>query len=146
MYDKGFIINNRTNEKWEFQYNPESVSFGRSANYSESTSPGSPYPTIQYTNGGSSEISVNAIVRTEGREKSPELFNGFLDSLLPNKNTDATTDSYFVPATCFVYLSPLKHLNFNAVLTGYDFSSDSLSGNLMPLTATYTLKFKEVQW
>ena len=145
MYDKGFIINNRTNAKYEFQYNPESVSFGRSANYSESTSPGSPYPMIQYTNGGGNEISVSVYVRTQGRD-NPESFNDFLDALLPNKDYNITPGSGFTPPTCFVYLSPLGHLNFDAVLTGYDFSSDNLSGNLMPLTATYSLKFKEVQW
>lgn len=145
MCEKGFVINNRTNVKWDFQYNPESISFSRSAGYTEQTAPGKAYPLIQYTNGESNEISVTVFVRTEGNI-SPQTFNDFLDSLMPNKTVDYSTYAFLIPPTCFLYLSPLKHLNFDAVLTGYDFSSDKLMENLLPLYATYNLKFKEVQW
>lgn len=149
MYEKGFIVNNRTNEKWEFQYNPESLSVGRSAGYSELTSPGIPYPLIQYTNGASNTVNVTVLTRTEYSGQGSTTTNDarslgyFLDKLLPNV-TGSASSMYNKPPTCYVFLGASNLMNFNAVLTDYTIDTDIFSDNLVPLNSKYKLTFKVI--
>lgn len=151
-YVKGFIVNNRTNERWTFQYNPESLSVGRRANYNELTSPGNPYPIIQYTNGSSNDISISVFVRNESSTDltvsstdTVRSFGIYLDKLLPERNPgSANFRTNYRPPTCYVYLGAMNLLSFNAVLTDYTVDTDYLTGSLVPISATYKLTFKEV--
>ena len=46
-----YIINDDTNSRMTFQFNPTSIPYSRSANYTDIAAPGMSYPLTQYAGG-----------------------------------------------------------------------------------------------
>ena len=109
IQSKCYIINNRTNKKLEFQFNPTSVPYSRSAVYTTIDSPGISYPLTQYTGGNIREFPIelfyydlhydkNHVRKSSGKIKEARQF---LEALLPPEKNTKT----FVPPTFTFALS-----------------------------------------
>lgn len=53
----GYLVDVKTNEKLEFQYNPENISDSKSTDYATIKIPGMSHPRYQYVSGGSRQIN-----------------------------------------------------------------------------------------
>lgn len=141
--ETGYIINNYTNAKWKFEYNPESFSAGRQSNFTELTAPNIPYPVIQFANGSSMEVSISIYIRDTTGDKQSK-FETFLNGLMPTLRTDYFTRPQSKIPPCYVYLAKSSLLHFNAYLSGFTVDSSHLTEDLKMIEATYKLTFKVV--
>ena len=83
-----YIINNSTNGKLVFQFNPESMPYSRSANYTSIDSPGMSYPLTQYVGGSVREFSFEVLYFDKPYSGKIDTARDFLEALLPpEKNT-----------------------------------------------------------
>ena len=83
-----YIINNSTNGKLVFQFNPESMPYSRSANYTSIDSPGMSYPLTQYVGGSVREFSFEVFYFDKPYSGKIDTARDFLEALLPpEKNT-----------------------------------------------------------
>lgn len=53
-----YIVNNSSDEKMEFQFNPTSIPYSRGAKYNSIESPGMSYPITQYVGGEVREFTI----------------------------------------------------------------------------------------
>lgn len=87
-----YIINNETDKKLTFQFNPESIPYSRSANYTSIESPGMSYPLTQYVGGAVREFSFEVFYFDKPYSGKIDRARKFLEKLLPpEKNTDNFT-------------------------------------------------------
>ena len=89
---KGWIKNNTTGVKKPFLFNPATFSYSRSVNYAEFTSPGLPYPAVQYVNGNSRKFDVTLYIHdvpSTGKHNEYVLFFGAF--LTPETNVTGYT-------------------------------------------------------
>lgn len=135
-----YIINNSTNKKMVFQFNPTSVPYSRSANYATIDSPGMSYPLTQYTGGNVREFTIdvfyydNAGGKSSGKIKKAR---DFLEALLPPEKNTKT----FVPPTfTFAYGYFVKKL----VLVQLQVTDDWLDSNGDPIQTTFSLSVRQV--
>lgn len=87
-----YIINNSTNKKLKFQFNPENMPYSRSANYTSIESPGMSYPLTQYVGGAVREFSFEVFYFDKPYSGKIDNARKFLEALLPpEKNTKKFT-------------------------------------------------------
>lgn len=87
-----YIINNDTNKKLTFQFNPESIPYNRGANYTSIDSPGMSYPLTQYVGGNVREFSFEVFYYDKPYSGKIKTARQFLEGLLPpEKNTSSFT-------------------------------------------------------
>ena len=55
---KGLVMNMDTKVPYVFQFNPTTLEYGRSAEYTEISAPGSSYPVAQFVKGNAREFEV----------------------------------------------------------------------------------------
>lgn len=83
-----YIINNKTNKKLTFQFNPESIPYNRGASYTSIDSPGMSYPLTQYVGGNAREFSFEVFYYDRPYSGKIKTARKFLEDLLPpEKNT-----------------------------------------------------------
>lgn len=135
---KGYIINNSTNQKLVFQYNPTKVPYSRSANFSDIESPGMSYPLTQYTGGSAREFSVELFMYDKPYTGKINTYRKFLEALLPPEHN---TTSFKKPPTitfCYGYFHKV------CVVKSLSVEDDWLDPNGRPLQTTFTLQLRQV--
>lgn len=142
---KCYIINNRTNKKLEFQFNPTSVPYSRSAVYTTIDSPGISYPLTQYTGGNIREFPIelfyydlhydkNHVRKSSGKIKEARQF---LEALLPPEKNTKT----FVPPTfTFAYGYFVKTL----VLVQLSIDDEWMDEDGQPIQTRFSLTVRQV--
>ena len=133
-----YIIRNSDDKKLTFQFNPETVPYGRGANYSTIESPGMSYPLTQYCGGQVREFSFEVFYYDRPYSGKINTARKFLESLLPpEKNKKGfTKPSSFT----FAYGYFVKTL----VLLNLDVLDEWLDQNGRPLMTRFTLTVRQV--
>lgn len=133
-----YIINNDTKAKLVFQFNPTSLSYGRTANYSSIESPGMSYPLTQYTGGSAREFSFDVFYYDKPYTGKIKKARKFLETLLPpEKNKKSFTRP---PSFTFAHGYFVKKY----VLVGLEVKDDWLDENGNPINTTFTLIVRQV--
>lgn len=135
---KCYIINNNTNERLTFQFNPENVPYGRSARYTSIDSPGMSYPLTQYVGGEAREFSFEVFYYDKPYSGKITTARKFLEELLPPETNIA---SFTKPPTfTFAYGYFVKTL----VLISLDVDDMWLDSNGYPIMTKFTLSVRQV--
>ena len=135
---KCYIIRNDTNAKLTFQFNPTSVPYGRSANYSTIESPGMSYPLTQYVGGNVREFSFEVFYYDKPYSGKINKARKFLEELLPPE----TNKSGFTrpPTFTFAYGYFVKTL----VLTNLDVNDEWIDRDGQPIMTRFILTVRQV--
>lgn len=132
---KGWVKNMKTGKKMSFQFNPETLDYGRGAVYSDASSPGRPYPKIQFVRGDIRKFTVDLMLHDKPYSGLILKYIDFFNALLPpEKNIKGYTRPPQV-TYCqgyFIKKCVLEHLNVHV---------EEMNGNGKPLYATLTLDF-----
>ena len=135
---RSYIINNSTNKKLVFQYNPTVVPYSRSANYTSIESPGMAYPLTQFVGGNVREFSFSIFMYDKPYSGKINKARKFLEALLPpEKNTSKFTKP---PTFTFAYGYFVKTL----VLISLDVQDDEMNMDGQPVMTTFTLTVRQV--
>lgn len=133
-----YVINNDTNKKLTFQFNPTSIPYGRGANYQTIDSPGMSYPLTQYVGGQVREFSFDVFYYDKPYSGKINKARKFLEKLLPpEKNKSSFTKP---PTFTFAYGYFVRTL----VLLHLDVNDDWLDENGQPIMTTFTLTVRQV--
>lgn len=135
---KAYMVNNDTNEKFTFQFNPTTVPYERSAKFSQVESPGMSYPLTQYTGGEVREFNVELFMYDNPYSGKIHNARRFLENLLP---PEYNTSLFKRPPTCtFAYGYFVKR----CVLKKLKVSDDRMDSNGRPIQTVFTLTLRQV--
>ena len=135
---KTYIINNVTNKKLIVQFNPTSITYDRSANFTTIDSPGMSYPLTQYTGGNVREFSFDLFYYDKPYSGKINVARKFFEALLP---PERNTTKFKKPPTFtlahgyFVRTCVLKELKVN---------DEWLDESGRPLQTRFTLSVRQV--
>lgn len=133
-----YIINNDTNRKLVFQFNPTSIPYSRGANYSSIESPGMSYPLTQYVGGQAREFSFDVFYYDKPYSGKIDSARKFLEELLP---PEYNMESFTKPPTfTLAYGYFVKTL----VLTDLQVNDDWLDSDGHPIVTVFTLTVRQV--
>ena len=133
-----YIINNSSNIKLTFQFNPETMPYSRSANYTSIDSPGMSYPLTQYVGGSIREFSFEVFYYDKPYSGKIDNARKFLEGLLPpEKNTSSFTKP---PTFTLAYGYFVKVY----VLTNLQINDEWLNSDGNPLMTRFTLTVRQV--
>ena len=111
-----YVINNSTNKKMNFQFNPESMPYSRGANYTSIESPGMSYPLTQYVGGSAREFSFEVFYYDRPYSGKINKARKFLEALLPpekNKKSFKKPPTFTLASGYFVKVYVLTNLQVN---------------------------------
>lgn len=111
-----YVINNSTNKKMNFQFNPESMPYSRGANYTSIESPGMSYPLTQYVGGSAREFSFEVFYYDRPYSGKINKARKFLEALLPpekNKKSFKKPPTFTLAYGYFVKVYVLTNLQVN---------------------------------
>lgn len=135
---KGYIINNSTNKKLTFQFNPTSVPYERSARFTSIESPGMSYPLTQYAGGDAREFTVTLFMYDKPYSGKIDKARKFLEALMP---PEYNKKGYKKPPTLtFAYGYFIK----KGVLTKLRVEDDRLNVNGKPIQTNFVLTIRQV--
>ena len=133
-----YIINNSSNIKLPFQFNPKKMPYSRSANYTSIDSPGMSYPLTQYVGGSIREFSFEVFYYDKPYSGKIDNARKFLEGLLPpEKNTSSFTKP---PTFTLAYGYFVKVY----VLTNLQINDEWLNSDGNPLMTRFTLTVRQV--
>ena len=133
-----YVINNSTNKKMNFQFNPESMPYSRGANYTSIESPGMSYPLTQYVGGSAREFSFEVFYYDRPYSGKINKARKFLEALLPpekNKKRFKKPPTFTLAYGYFVKVYVLTKLQVNDEIMNSD-------GN--PEMTRFTLTVRQV--
>lgn len=137
---KGWLQNVKTKSKLSFQYNPETLTYGRSATYSEIVSPGMSYPITAYSHGNAREFPSELFLYDKPYSGLiDKTVVSFLDACLPPE--DNTSGFTSPPQVLFCYGTFIK----KCVLLSYECSVTESDSKGNPVVATISLSFRQVE-
>ena len=113
---RGTIINNDTGKPLKFQFNPTSIPYGRSANFTSIAGAGMSYPLTQYSGGNAREFSFEVFYYDNPYTGKIKKAQKFLEALLPpekNKKSFKKPPTFTLAYGYFVRTYVLVSLNVN---------------------------------
>ena len=134
---KCYFINNNTYEHLEVQFNPESMPYSRSANFTERESPGMAYPLVQFTGGNVREVPLELMFYDPTGKKIKKARKFFNALMPPERNTKKFTKP---PTFTFAYGYFVKKY----VLTELEINDAITNGNGVPTMTYFTLNMKQI--
>ena len=135
---KCYLINLDTGKRLTAQFNPTTVPYGRSASYSEISSPGMSYPLTQYAGGNAREFTIELFFYDNPFSGKINNARNFLEELMPpEKNLASYTRP---PAFTFAYGYFVRKL----VLQDLQVKDDWLDSSGRPIMTTFTLSVRQV--
>lgn len=135
---KCYIIRNDDNSRMDFQYNPTSLPYSRSASYASIESPGMSYPLTQYTGGKARETSFELFYYDRPYTGKINTARQFLEGLLPPEYN--TNEFNKPPSFTLAYGYFVKKF----VLTQLDVEDEMLDEEGQPLITRFTLSVRQV--
>lgn len=133
-----YIIRNDNNKRMTFQFNPTSVPYSRSANYSTIDSPGMSYPLTQYVGGNVREFSFEVFYYDKPYSGKINKARKFLEGLLPPEKNKKNFKK--PPTFTFAYGYFVRTL----VLEQLDVNDEWLNEDGQPLMTRFTLTVRQV--
>lgn len=133
-----YIIRNDNNKKLTFQFNPQSVPYSRSANYTTIDSPGMSYPLTQYVGGNVREFSFEVFYYDNPFSGKINKARNFLEGLLPPEENKRNFTK--PPTFTFAYGYFVKKL----VLEQLDVDDEWLNAKGQPIMTRFTLTVRQV--
>ena len=133
-----YIIRNDNNKRMTFQFNPTSVPYSRSANYSTIDSPGMSYPLTQYVGGNVRELSFEVFYYDKPYSGKINKARKFLEGLLPPEKNKKNFKK--PPTFTFAYGYFVRTL----VLEQLDVNDEWLNEDGQPLMTRFTLTVRQV--
>lgn len=133
-----YIIRNDNNKRMTFQFNPTSVPYSRSANYSTIDSPGMSYPLTQYVGGNVREFSFEVFYYDRPYSGKINKARKFLEGLLPPEKNKKNFKK--PPTFTFAYGYFVRTL----VLEQLDVNDEWLNEDGQPLMTRFTLTVRQV--
>ena len=133
-----YVINNSTNKKMNFQFNPESMPYSRGANYTSIESPGMSYPLTQYVGGSAREFSFEVFYYDRPYSGKINKARKFLEALLPpekNKKSFKKPPTFTLAYGYFVKVYVLTNLQGN---------DEIMNGDGNPEMTRFTLTVRQV--
>ena len=133
-----YIIRNSDDKKLTFQFNPETVPYGRGANYSTIESPGMSYPLTQYCGGKVREFSVEVFMYDKPYSGKINTARKFFEALMPpeyNKSSFKKPPTFTFAYGYFVKVCVLKKLKVN---------DEWLDSYGRPIMTRFTLTLRQV--
>ena len=133
-----YVINNSTNKKMKFQFNPESMPYSRGANYTSIESPGMSYPLTQYVGGSAREFSFEVFYYDRPYSGKINKARKFLEALLPpekNKKSFKKPPTFTLAYGYFVKVYVLANLQVN---------DEIMNGDGNPEMTRFTLTVRQV--
>lgn len=133
-----YVINNSTNKKMNFQFNPESMPYSRGANYTSIESPGMSYPLTQYVGGSAREFSFEVFYYDRPYSEKINKARKFLEALLPpekNKKSFKKPPTFTLAYGYFVKVYVLTNLQVN---------DEIMNGDGNPEMTRFTLTVRQV--
>jgi hypothetical protein len=135
---KGWIKNKNTGAVKPFMYNPTGLAYSRSATYTETASPGSPYPMTNYVRGNATEFPVALLFHDVPYSGKILEYLAFFNALLPSEIPDS---DYEVPPEL---VFSMGYYVRTCVLTSMDVAVDQFTPGGNPMVATITLNLRQV--
>lgn len=133
-----YIIRNDNNKKLTFQFNPQSVPYSRSANYTTIDSPGMSYPLTQYVGGNVREFSFEVFYYDNPFSGKINKARKFLEGLLPPEKNKKKFKK--PPTFTFAYGYFVRKL----VLEQLDVNDEWLNSDGQPIMTRFTLTVRQV--
>lgn len=133
-----YIINNDTKEKLIFQFNPESVPYGRGANYTTIDSPGMAYPLTQFVGGAVREFSFEVFYYDNPCSGKIGKARKFLLALMPPEKNKKKFKK--PPTFTFAY----GYFVRKYVLTNLGINDERMNENGKPIQTRFTLTVRQV--
>ena len=133
-----YVINNSTNKKMKFQFNPESMPYSRGANYTSIESPGMSYPLTQYVGGSAREFSFEVFYYDRPYSGKINKARKFLEALLP---PEKNKKSFKKPPTCTLAYGYYVKVY---VLTNLEVNDEIMNGDGNPEMTRCTLTVRQV--
>lgn len=133
-----YIINDDTNSRMNFQFNPTSIPYSRSANYTDIAAPGMSYPLTQYAGGNAREFSFEVFYYDKPYSGKINSARRFLESLLPpeiNSNEFSKPPKFTLAYGYFVKHYVLKQLDVN---------DEEMNADGQPVITRFTLTVRQV--
>ena len=122
-----------------FPINPASLTYGRSASFSEITSPGANYPIVVYNKGDITDFSVEMFIVDFGGTQISEAEN-FIKRCMPPETRNSAT--VYLPIVCTFAMGTFIR---RCVITSYNIVINRYKPNTFtPVEAVFTLNFKVV--
>lgn len=132
-----YVINNKTNKKLKFQFNPTSVPYTRGANFNTIESPGMSYPLTQYTGGKVRQFDIELFYYDKPYSGKITTARKFLEKLLPPEYNKST----FTPPTfTFAYGYFVRTL----VLEELEVNDEWLDSKGRPIMTKFKLSVRQV--
>ena len=134
---KCYFINNDTGKHLECQFNPESMPYSRSANFTEISSPGMAYPLVQFTGGNVRDVPLKRFYY-DPSGKIIKAARKFFDDLLPpekNKKSFKKPPTFTLAYGYFVKVYVLTNLQVN---------DEIMNGDGNPEMTRFTLTVRQV--
>lgn len=133
-----YVINNTTNKRMNFQFNPESMPYSRGANYTSIESPGMSYPLTQYVGGSAREFSFEVFYYDRPYSGKINKARKFLEALLP---PEKNTKSFKKPPTFTLAYGYFVKVY---VLTNLQVNDEWMNGDGNPEMTRFTLTVRQV--
>lgn len=134
---KCYFINESTGARHEVQFNPESMPYSRSANFTDISSPGMAYPLTQFTGGNAREVQLKLMYYDPSGAKTTSARNFFKGLLPPEKNLNGFTKP---PIFTFAYGYFIRKY----VLMDLEIDDTMMNRNGVPTMTYFTLKMKQI--
>lgn len=132
------FVRNDNNERLACQFNPTTLQYTRSANYTDISAPGMSYPLTQYTGGNVRDFSVEVFYYDRPYSGKISRARQFFEGLLP---PEYNTASFSKPPTfTFAYGYFVK----SCVLVQMEVVDEMLSEDGEELMTRFTLNLRQV--
>lgn len=133
-----WLINNDTQKKLTFQFNPESIPYSRGANYTSIESPGMAYPLTQFVGGSAREFSFEVFYYDRPYSGKIKKARKFLEKLLP---PEKNKKKFKRPPT---FTLAYGYFTKKLVLTNLAVNDQLLDSNGRPTMTRFTLTVRQV--
>lgn len=135
---KCHLIRDDTKERLTAQFNPTSIPYSRSVNFTEIKSPGMNYPLTQYSGGNAREFDIELFFYDRPYSGKIDRARKYLLGLLPPENNKSGFKK--PPTFTFAYGYFVKKL----VVTSLDIDDQWLDEDGHPIMTTFKLSVRQV--
>lgn len=134
---KCYFINNDTKEKLVVQFNPESLPYSRSVNFTDISSPGMAYPLTQFAGGNAREVSLKLFYYDPSSSKITKA-RKFFEALLPPEVN--TSNFQKPPSFTFAYGYFVKKY----VLAEFEVDDQRMNEDGQPTMTYFTFTMRQI--
>ena len=133
-----YFVNNKTNKKLKVQFNPTSIPYERTANFTSIESPGMSYPLTQYTGGNVREFTIDLFYYDKPYSGKINTARKFFEALMPPEKNKS---SFKKPPT---FTIAYGYFTKTLVLQGLRVNDEELDPSGRPIQTRFTLTVRQI--